>query len=217
MRKAILVDIDDCILDITVRKARIFSLLIGKRFKKEDVIGKRVVEFLKDYVKEEELQEYRRRFWEIAFCIDPFGLDLIKHDKPVPYSRVVLKRLSKFFEIIYISNRIENMKGITINELKRFNFPNYDKVFLASDTYMLKEIRTTRSDSLSKLPKDYDYVCVIDDMPENYPLYKALRIPIIVGFMKYIVLDEELFKVNGASYVMKSWRDFPFELLADYS
>jgi hypothetical protein len=217
LRKAILVDIDDCILDITVRKAKIFSLILGKRFKREQVIGKKVVEFLREHVNENEILEYRKRFWEIAFCIDPLGIELLKHDKPVPYSRVVLKRLSKYFEIIYITNRLESMKDITINELKRYNFPNYYKAYFASDSYMLKDIKITRSDTLSKLPKEFDYICVIDDMPDNFPLYKSLEIPIIIGFMKYIVLDENLFKKNGASYVIKDWKDFPFETLALYS
>jgi len=56
---------------------------------------------------------------------------------------------------------------------------------------------------------------VIDDMPDNFELYKLIKIPHIVGFLRYVVLDEKQYWLNGATYVFKNWKNFPFEIFND--
>jgi hypothetical protein len=215
VKKAILVDIDDCIIDVTNRKAKIFSFILNRKITKKDVIGKRTAEVLSQYVNQKEIQKYRKRFWEIAFCLDKIGLNFLKYDKPVPYSRKVLRKISNNYEILYISSRIESMLNISIEQLKKFNFPYYNNVYHASDSYFLMDIKSARSDVLSKIPKNYEYFCVIDDMPDNFELYKLIKIPHIVGFLRYVVLDEKQYWLNGATYVFKNWKNFPFEIFND--
>jgi hypothetical protein len=208
MNKGILVDIDDCILNVTRRKAAIYSYLLNKKITVKDVIGKRTAEFLSNYLPPNKIEEYREKFWKIALCLEKEGYKFIDLDKPEPYSRQILRKLSKKFIIVYISNRLESMKHISISQLKKFNFPYYENVYHADDQTFLSSTTEGRKSVLSKIPK-LNYVVVIDDLPENYYHYKNLGIPKIIGFMKYIVLDEKKFYNNGANYVIKSWKDFP--------
>ncbi len=208
MHKGILVDIDDCILNVTRRKAAIYSYLLNKKIKVKEVIGKRTAEFLSKYLPSSKIEKYREKFWRIALCLENEGYKFIDLDKPEPHSRRILRILSKKFTIVYISNRLESMKQITISQLKKFNFPNYTHVYHADNETFLSNPLEGRKSVLSKIPK-LDYVAVIDDLPENYRYYKILNIPKIIGFMKYIVLDEKKFYENGANYVIRSWKDFP--------
>jgi len=210
-KRVILVDIDDCIIDVSKRKAAIYSYLLNKKIKVNEVIGKRTSEFLREHVKEDLVEEYRVKFWEIALCLDEIGKKFLNLDRPVPYAKQVLKKLSKKYNIIYISNRIESMKDITIEELKKFDFPSPTSVYHADDSTFLNSLQVGRINVLSKLPKVKIFT-VIDDLPENYIHYKQLNVNYIIGFLKYIVLDKKKFYEMGANFVIESWKDFPLNL-----
>jgi len=210
MKKALLVDVDDCILDVTRRKRAIFKLLLGRNLKIKEIIGKRTAEVLANYVQREKIPEYRYKFWSIALCIDPIGKNYIHLDRPVPYSRYILRKLAKKYEIFYITNRLESMHEITMNTLKKFNFPFYWNLFSADDYTFIKN-ENGRKTVLAKLPRDKEYIAVVDDLPENFTYYKQLNIPEIIGFMRFIVLDKDKFFEAGATYVMCDWKEFPLE------
>ncbi|HLI46344.1 MAG TPA: hypothetical protein VKU94_04045 [Geobacterales bacterium] len=212
MKKSILIDVDDCILDVTRRKRAIFSILLGRRITIKEIIGKRTVEVLINYLPKEKVSEYRHKFWSIALCVDPIGKEFIHLDRPVPFSRRILRILSRKYEIFYITNRIASMHEITLNTLKKFGFPFYWNLISADDYTFLKS-ENGRKTVIAKLPKDREYIAVVDDLPENYTYYKQMNIPEIIGFMKYIVLDERKFLENGATYVMSDWREFPLDRL----
>ncbi len=208
MKKAVIIDIDDCILNLTKRKSAIFSYLLKRKITVSEVIGKRTVDVLRKYLPEDKISEYRFKFWEIALCINEVGKKFIDLDEPVPFSRYIIKKLSKKYEIFYITNRIESMKDITTYTLKKFNFPYYENNIHADD-YTFYKNENGRKSIISKLPKEYEYLLVVDDLPENFQFYKEINVNEIIGFMKYIILDKKLFYENGATLVIESWKDFP--------
>lgn len=211
MRTAVLIDIDDCIINNLRRKKAILEYILNRRVKYKDIIGKRIVETLSLYLPKEKVPEFNRKFWEIALCVEEIGRNFLHLDKAEPYSRKVIKKLSNKFEIIYITNRLERMKEDTTLSLKRLGFPNYEMNFHADD-HTFYERENARRNVLSKLPKEYEYVFVVDDIPENFKAYLEFGISNILGFMKYVETDENKYYLNGAKLVFKSWKDFPLTI-----
>jgi len=210
MKKAILIDIDDCILNTIKRKKAIFEFLLKKKVPVSEIIGKRTAEILSKYVSIEKVPEYRFKFWSIALCVDPIGEKFLYLDEPEPYARYILRKLSNKYEIFYITNRLVSMQKYTELTLKKFNFPKYWNI-ISADDYTFFKNENGRKTVIKKLPAEYEYTSVVDDLPENYIYYKQINIKKIIGYMKYIVLDEKSFYDHGASLVIKSWKEFPLK------
>lgn len=208
---AIVVDVDDTLVDTEHRRNVAWGRVLGREIpiKVTESSGSR--EILRRYAFSD--QRIWEKFWLLVLCLEEGGADLLELDKPIPYASEVLRSWSANHKLVYITGRTENMRQLTLDELKRFGFPTKrtdlemftlkDWIsFFSSASSAIK----TRSEIFSSILKRYNVVRVVDDFPDFFDAYKKYQVPDKVGLLKKKRFKRQDYMANGATRVVEDWR-----------
>ncbi len=208
---AIVVDVDDTLVDTEHRRNAAWRRVLGREvpMKVTESSGSR--EILRRYAFSD--RRIWEKFWLLVLCLEEGGADLLELDRPVPYASEVLRRWGASHKLIYITGRTENMRQLTLDELKRFGFPTKrtdlemftlkDWIsFFSSASSAIK----TRSEIFSSILKRYNVARVVDDFPDFFDAYKKYHVPDKVGLLRKKRFKRQDYMANGATRVVEDWR-----------
>ncbi|MBO3755045.1 MAG: hypothetical protein FGF53_09275, partial [Candidatus Brockarchaeota archaeon] len=145
------------------------------------------------------------KFWRILLCLDDVGEHFLAFDEPMPNAVDVVREWYEHFDLVYITGRTENMKELTVEELRKFGFPvDEDGIYMCADLRdFLSSPVDVRKRIIGKIMEERRLVCVVDDYPKYFPVY-AEFIPLRIGLLRpkrYRPKD-----YDGASLVVGEWR-----------
>jgi len=136
-------------------------------------------------------REIWEKFWMLTLCVEEGGADLIDLDRPIPRASEVLQNWSKNYKLIYLTGRTENMRQLTLDELRKFGFPTHRtdlQMFTLSDwmNYFSSQssVVNTRANIFSKILKRYNVIRVVDDYPGFFAAYRKHPVPDKVGLLR---------------------------------
>jgi len=208
---AIVVDIDDTLVDTEHRRNAAWRRVLGREIPMEvtESLGSR--EILRKYAFSD--QRIWEKFWLLVLCLEEGGAALLELDRPIPYALEVLKSWGASYKLIYITGRTENMRQLTLDQLRRFGFPTSrtdlemftlkDWIsFFSSASSAIK----TRSQIFSSILKRYNVVRVVDDFPDFFDAYKKYYVPDKVGLLRKKRFSRQDYLANGATRVVENWR-----------
>jgi hypothetical protein len=141
------------------------------------------------------------------------GADLLELDSPIPYASKVLESWGRSHKLVYITGRTENMRQLTLDQLRRFEFPTNRtdlemfnlKDWISFFSSVSSAIKT-RSQIFSSILKRYNVVRVVDDFPDFFYAYKKYHVPDKVGLLRKKRFSHRDYLANGATRVVESWR-----------
>jgi len=208
---AIVVDIDDTLVDTEHRRNAAWRRVLGREIPMKVTESSGSREILRKYAFSD--RRIWEKFWLLLLCLEEGGADLLKLDSPIPYASKVLRSWSASHKLIYITGRTENMRQLTLEELRRFGFPTSradlemftlkDWIsFLSSASSVIK----TRSEVFSSILKRYNVVRVVDDFPDFFDAYKQFNVPDKVGLLRKKRFSRQDYLANGATRVVENWR-----------
>jgi len=153
------------------------------------------------------------KFWLLVLCQEEGGTNLLELDRPVPYASEVLKNWSTSYKLVYITGRTMNMRQLTLDELRRFEFPTSrtdlemftlkDWIsFFSSAASAIK----TRAKIFSSILKRYNVIRVVDDFPNFFVAYKKSHVRDKVGLLRKKRFSSQDYLANGATRVVENWR-----------
>lgn len=208
---AIVVDIDDTLIDTEYRRHAAWCRVLGRKIPMEVTESSGSREILERYAFSD--QRIWEKFWLLLLCLEEGGADLLELDRPIPYASEVLKNWSTNYKLVYITGRPMNMRQLTLDELKRFEFPTSrtdlemftlkDWVsFFSSASSAIK----TRAEIFSLILKRYNVIRVIDDFPNFFAAYKDSPVLDKVGLLRKRRFSRQDYLDNGATRVVENWR-----------
>ena len=162
------------------------------------------------------VSEFQKRFWDVVLCADPVGVESLALHEPLPFAAEVLRQWSRHSALVYLTGRTENMRQMTLNELRKFGFPT-DDVELAM--FGLEDFSRTRGVNpsgptlvdvktrlLSAICKAYDVVRAVDDYPSYFPAYKQCNVPDRIGLLRSRRYVPQDYIDKGATRVVQNWK-----------
>ena len=209
MKNCIVVDIDETIIDTNLRKQAVFKLLLGKDITLNEIIEKGSWDIVKNCLRDKRAYETWVRFWKIILCIESNGINFLHLDRPISKAPQILSKWAKKYVIVYLTNRTENMRNLTIKELRELGFPvKNSNLFMAkSFEEVIESPVESRKEVFSHIIEKYNVIAVIDDYPRFFSIYKSFRIPERIGLLKFPRFQEEDYIKRGANLVVKGWED----------
>ncbi len=209
---AIVVDIDDTIVDTDRRRHVAWRRVLGREIPLHEVESKGSLEILKKYAFSD--KDIWRKFWMLTLCIEEGGADLLDLDSPIPSALEVLKKWGEGFKLVYLTGRTENMRQFTLDELEKFRFPTHGtdlEMFTLNDWMNYFSSRSsvvkTRSRLFSKISRRYNVIRVVDDYPGFFVAYKKHSVPDKVGLLRRKRYSPQDYLANGATRVVESWKE----------
>jgi len=206
---AVVVDIDDTIVSTDRRRHAAWCKVLGREIPFQDVEPSSSEEILRKYAVSD--REVWKRFWMLVLCVHESGVDLLELDKPIPHAVEVLKKWSRKSKLIYLTARTENMRQLTLHELRRFGYPTNDtelKMF-ALDDWMdyssVSSVVKTRSMIFTGILDRYNVIRVVDDYPSFFVAYRDHSVPDRIGLLREKRFSREQYISNGATRVIKGW------------
>jgi len=181
-RKTILLDVDDTLINTDGRKHAVWNGAIGLEIPRFEVESLSSREIAQRYRIEEGL---RVKFWRIMLCLDDVGERFLTFDEPIPNAVDVVREWSEHFDLMYITGRTENMRKLTVEELRKFGFPvDEDGIYMCSDlqTFLTSPLEV-RKRIAEKITSERCVICVVDDYPKYFPVYAEL-IPLRIGLLR---------------------------------
>ena len=187
--EAIVVDIDDTLVNTEHRRNAAWRRVLGREIPMEVTESSSSREILRRYAFSD--RRVWEKFWLLVLCLEEGGADLLELDRSVPYASEVLKNWGRNYKLVYITGRTENMRQLTLSQLRRFGFPT-SKADL--DMFTLKDwisffsssssVIKTRSEIFSSILKRYNVIRVVDDFPDFFAAYKKHHVPDKVGLLR---------------------------------
>ena len=207
---AVVVDIDDTLIDTERRRYVAWCRVLGREIPMYDVESHGSREILRRYAFSD--RRVRKKFWMLILCIEEGGADLLELDRPIPYASEVLQKWNKNYKLIYLTGRTENMWQLTMDELRKFEFPtngtelemftlNDWMNFLSAESSVLE----TRSVIFSGILRRHNVIRVVDDYPGFFVAYRKHPIPDKVGLMRRKRFSPQDYLANGATRVVENW------------
>jgi hypothetical protein len=208
---AIVVDIDDTIVGTDRRRQAAWCRVLGRDVSLQEVESQSSLEILRKYAFSD--ANTWKRFWMLTLCVEPDGADLLELDTPLPYAAAVLQKWSNNFKLVYFTGRTKNMRRLTLDELRRFEFPTDEaelEMFALQNWMSYFAAKTTvveiRSILFSKLSKRHNVVRVIDDYPGFFEAYRRHPVPDKVGLLRKKRFSPQEYLDKGATRVVESWK-----------
>lgn len=208
---AIVVDIDDTLIDTEHRRNAAWCRVLNRKIPMEvtESLGSR--EILEKYAYSD--RRIWEKFWLLILCQEEGGADLLELDRPVPYALEVLRNWSTSYKLVYITGRTMNMRQLTLDELRRFEFPTRridlemftPKDWISFFSSAVSAIKT-RAKIFSSILKRYNVVRVVDDFPNFFIAYKKTHVPDKVGLLRKKRFSHQDYLANGATRVVENWR-----------
>ena len=214
--EAIVVDIDDTLVNTEYRRNAAWRRVLGREIPMEVTESSSSREILERHAFSD--RRIWEKFWLLVLCLEEGGTDLLELDRPVPYASEVLKNWSTSYKMVYITGRTKNMRQLTLAELRRFGFPTRGTdlemftlkdwiSFFSSASSAIK----TRAKIFSSILKRYNVVRVVDDFPDFFAAYKKHHVPDKVGLLRKKRFSRQDYLVNGATRVVENWRQLLLE------
>ena len=209
---AIVVDIDDTLVYTDIRRHTAWCQVLGREIPLIEVESKGSWEILSQYAFSS--REVWKRFWLLLQCVEERGADLLQLDKPIPYASETLRRWDEEFKLVYFTGRTSNMRKLTLDQLKRFDFPTegtdlemfsvkHWENFLTSQSSIVE----TRSKIFSSILERYNVLRVVDDYPGFFTAYKEHPVPDKIGLLRKKRFSPQDYFANGATRVVESWKE----------
>lgn len=216
----VIVDIDDTLIDTGQRMHKLWNLLLDREIPKEAVETMNLERIFMKFATREQtsrVKEYQRRYWDLLLCLDEAGVESLKLHEPMPYAADILQSWSKKLEIFYLTGRTDNMRFLTLDEMKRFSFPteNTKLVMFKPEDYARPKgenpsgptLIDTKSRLCLDICKNSNVVRVIDDFPGYFPIFQRLHIPDRIGFLNPKKYKPQHYLDRGATRVVESWKE----------
>jgi hypothetical protein len=206
---AVVVDIDDTIVSTDRRRHAAWCKVLGIEIPFQDVESSSSEEILKKYGGSD--REIWKRFWMLVLCVDESGVKLLELDEPIPNAMEILKKWSRKSKLIYLTARTENMRHLTLYELRRFGYPTNDielKMFTLDDWMEYSSVSSvvkTRSMMLARILDRYNVIRVVDDYPGFFVAYRDHSVPDRIGLLREKRFSREQYLSNGATRVIEGW------------
>lgn len=214
--EAIVVDIDDTLVNTEYRRNAAWRRVLCREIPMEVTESSSSREILRRYAFSD--QRVWEKFWLLVLCIEEGGADLLELDRPVPYASEVLKNWGKSYKLVYITGRTENMRQLTLDQLRRFEFPTSKtdlEMFTLKDWISFfssaSSVIKTRSEIFSSILKRYNVIRVVDDFPDFFDAYKKHHVPDKIGLLRKKRFSRKDYLVNGATRVVENWRQLLVE------
>jgi hypothetical protein len=217
---SVVVDIDDTLIDTGQRLHKVWNLLLNREISMKAIETLSLEQiFLKFASKEQKsrVKEFQKRFWDILLCLEAVGIKSLELHKPIPFAADVLQTWSGKTKIIYLTGRTENVRSLTLDELKRFRFPtqNTQLVMFKPKDYARPRgenpsgptLIDTKSNLCSEVCRSSNVVRVIDDYPGYFPIFKQFEIPDRIGFLRSKKYSPQHYTDRGATRVIESWKE----------
>jgi hypothetical protein len=202
-KKTVLIDIDDTLIDTNVRRHAIWRESIGLKVTLPEVESLNSKEILEKHLGNR--KDLWIKFWRTLLCTEKSGEKYLELDQPMPHAVNVVCEWSKEVRIAYITGRTENMRKLTINELRKFGFPVDDDGLYMSNKLenFLESTMEMRRQLVHLAAAKRSISCVVDDYPRYFPVYATSKIPLRIGLLRAKRYKPSDYK--GASFVFKSW------------
>jgi hypothetical protein len=208
---AIVVDIDDTLVSTDRRRHAAWCRVLGREISLEEVESQGSREILRRYAFSS--RKIWEKFWMLTLCVEEGGADLLELDKPIPHALEIIQRLKEKYKLVYITGRTENMRQLTIDELRRFGFPTHEtelEMFTLKDWIQFfsstASVVKTRSKIFSSIFKRFNVVRVIDDFPGFFAAYREYTVPDKVGLLRKKRFSRQEYLDNGATRVIEKWK-----------
>lgn len=208
---AIVVDIDDTIVSTDRRRHAAWRRVLGREISLQEVESQGSREILRRYAFSN--RKIWEKFWMFTLCVEEGGADLLELDKPIPHATETLQRWKEKYKLVYITGRTENMRQLTIDELRRFRFPTHEtdlEMFTLKDWIRFfsstASVLKTRSEIFSSILKRYNVVRVVDDYPGFFAAYRKYPVPDKVGLLRKKRFSRREYLDNGATRVVENWK-----------
>ncbi len=209
---AVVVDIDDTIVDTERRRHAAWCRVLGREIPLQEVESQGSLEILRKYAFSD--RKIWRRFWMLTLCVEEGGADLLDLDKPIPYASRVLQKWNENYKLTYLTGRTKNMRQLTLDELRRFGFPTSGtelEMFTVKDWMNYFSSRSsvlkTRSRIFSRILKRHRVVRVVDDYPGFFTAYRKHPVPDKIGLLRKKRFSRQDYLTNGATRVVKNWKE----------
>lgn len=208
---AFVIDIDDTLIDTERRRHAAWCQVLGREIPIEVTERSSSREILERYANSD--RKTWEKFWLLTLCVDEGGADLLELDKQIPNASEILQNWVKSCKLIYLTGRTENMRQLTVDELKKFGFPTHETElemftiqdwmrFFSSESSVIK----TRSNVFSSILKRYNVIRVIDDYPSFFAAYKNHPVPDRIGLLRKKRFTPQEYLHNGATRVIENWK-----------
>jgi hypothetical protein len=208
---AIVVDIDDTLVSTDRRRHAAWCRVLGREISLEEVESQGSREILRRYAFSS--RKIWEKFWMLTLCVEEGGADLLELDKPIPHALEIIQRWKEKYKLVYITGRTENMRQLTIDELRRFGFPTHEtelEMFTLKDWIRFfsstASVVKTRSKIFSSIFKRFNVVRVIDDFPGFFAAYREYTVPDKVGLLRKKRFSRQEYLDNGATRVIEKWK-----------
>ena len=208
---AIVVDVDDTIIDTERRRHAAWCQVLDRDIPMHDVESHGSREILRRYGFSD--RRIWKEYWMLTLCIEEGGADLLDFDKPIPYAEEVLQNWSENYKLVYLTGRTENMRQLTLDQLRKFEFPNRGTDlemftlkdwtrFFSSSASVIK----TRAKIFSSVLKRYNVIKVVDDYPSFFAAYRNYPVPDRIGLLRKKRFSRQDYLDNGATRVVENWK-----------
>jgi hypothetical protein len=216
----VIIDIDDTLIATARRMHRLWGLLLGREVPMEAVETMSLEGIFMKFATKEQLsrvKEFQKRYWDLLLCIDPAGVESLKLHEPMPYAADALQSWSKNLGITYLTGRTENVRSLTLDELKRFGFPteNTEFVMFKPEDYARPKgedpsgptLIDTKSKLSAEICKGSHVARAVDDFPGYFPIFQQLAIPDRIGILNPKRYMPQQYLDHGATRVVESWKE----------
>ena len=216
----VIVDIDDTLIDTTRRMHRLWGLLLNRKVPREAVETMNLEQIFMKFATQEQMsriKQFQKRYWDLLLCLEEAGVASLEFHKPMPHAADVLQSWSKKSRLIYLTGRTENMRSLTLDELKKFGFPikATKLVMFQPEDYARAKgenpsgptLIDVKSKLCTEICKDSEVLRVIDDYPGYFPIFQQLEIPDRIGFLRPNKYKAQQYLDRGATRVVGSWKE----------
>jgi len=206
---AVVVDIDDTIVSTDRRRHAAWCKVLGREIPFQSVESSSSEEILKQYAASD--RKIWKRFWMLILCVDESGIDLLELHEPIPHAVEILKKWRRTSKLIYLTARTENMRQLTLHELRKFGYPTNDtelKMFTLDDWMDYSSISSvvkTRSMIFAEILERCNVIRVVDDYPGFFVAYRNYSVPDRIGLLREKRFTHEQYLSNGATRVIEGW------------
>lgn len=209
---AVVIDVDDTLVDVSQRRHVAWCQVLGREIPMEVTESSGSREILERYAFSD--RRIWERYWSLNLCIEEGGADLLELDKPIPYACEVLQSWARNYKIVYLTGRTDNMRQLTIDELRKFGFPTRGtdlEMFALKDWIPFFSSATSvievRSKKFSSILKRYNIIRVVDDYPGFFVAYRKYPVPDRVGLLRKKRFSPQDYLHNGATRVVENWKE----------
>lgn len=222
---SVVVDIDDTLIDTKRQLQGVWRHVLGRDIPLEAVESLSMEQVFMKYASPEQkvhVAEFQKRFWNIVLCVDKIGVKLVRLHEPVPHAAEVLQKWCKQCAMIYLTGRTENVRDLTLCELKDFGFPLENALLLMFDLEDYARARglaasgptvaDAKSRLLSSISEKHKFVRVVDDFPGYFPIYKQHGIPDRIGLLRPKLYSSQQYIEKGATRVVENWKELQDDL-----